>query len=308
MYDLIGDIHGHATELKALLAKMDYQEVDGVWQHPVRKVIFLGDFVDRGPEQVETLRIAKAMVDTGNGLAVMGNHEFNAVAWASEDPQNPGKFLRPHTEKNLEQHNEFLKQVVEGSLLHVEMIEWFKTLPIYLDLPELRVIHACWHPFHLEEISAFTDSENQLLTDSWERCNREGSVAFGAIETLLKGLELPLPEGHYFLDRSGCKRRNIRTKWWDRGARTYYDLALVPGSEIEKIPDTAVDANKLPGYDNLKPVFVGHYWFRGEPAPLTDHIACLDYSVAKGSGGKLCAYRFNNCQTIQAANFVWVDV
>jgi hypothetical protein len=52
MYDLIGDIHGHATELKALLAKMDYQEGDGVWQHPERKVIFLGDFVDGGPEQV----------------------------------------------------------------------------------------------------------------------------------------------------------------------------------------------------------------------------------------------------------------
>jgi hypothetical protein len=83
---------------------------------------------------------------------------------------------------------------------------------------------------------------------------------------------------------------------------------MVPGSEIEKIPDTAVNTNILPGYDNQKPVFVGHYWFKGKPAPLTDYIACLDYSVAKGSGGKLCAYRFNNDRTIQSANFVWVDV
>jgi len=87
MYDIIGDIHGYATELKALLTKMDYQEIDGVWQHHERRVIFLGDFVDRGPEQVETVQIAKAMVEKSNALAVMGNHEFNAVCWDTEDPQ-----------------------------------------------------------------------------------------------------------------------------------------------------------------------------------------------------------------------------
>ncbi len=48
MYDLIGDIHGYASELKALLAKMDYQVTDGIWRHPERKMIFLGDSVDRG--------------------------------------------------------------------------------------------------------------------------------------------------------------------------------------------------------------------------------------------------------------------
>ena len=49
MYDLIGDIHGCATALKALLTTMGYRERDGVWQHPTRQVIFLGDFIDRGP-------------------------------------------------------------------------------------------------------------------------------------------------------------------------------------------------------------------------------------------------------------------
>ncbi|WP_416399486.1 hypothetical protein [Allohahella sp. A8] len=51
---------------------MDYQNIDGVWQHPERKLIFLGDLVDRGPEQVETVQIAKAMVEHGHALAVMG--------------------------------------------------------------------------------------------------------------------------------------------------------------------------------------------------------------------------------------------
>ena len=49
MYDIIGDIHGHAQELKSLLVKMDYSVTEGVWQHPARKAIFVGDLIDRGP-------------------------------------------------------------------------------------------------------------------------------------------------------------------------------------------------------------------------------------------------------------------
>ncbi|WP_018404676.1 metallophosphoesterase [Marinobacter gelidimuriae] len=94
MYNLTGDIHGYASELKALLAKMDYQVTDGIWQHPVRKVIFLGYFVDRGPEHIESVNIARTKVESGSALAVMGNHEYNAVAWATSDPQDPEQFQR----------------------------------------------------------------------------------------------------------------------------------------------------------------------------------------------------------------------
>ena len=48
MYDIIGDIHGHADELEKLLEKLDYSWTDGCYRHSNRKVIFLGDFIDRG--------------------------------------------------------------------------------------------------------------------------------------------------------------------------------------------------------------------------------------------------------------------
>lgn len=306
MYDLIGDIHGYATELKSLLTKMDYEEIEGVWQHPERKVIFLGDFVDRGPEQVETVNVARNMVENGQALAVMGNHEFNAVAWATEDPQNPGQYLRPHIEKNLKQHKAFLEQVGEGSELHHSMIEWFKTLPVYLELPEFRVVHACWHPEHLAAIAKFTDSQNRLLSVAWEHASRKGSEAYEAIETLLKGLEIPLPGDHHFFDKDKNKRTNIRTEWWRQGELTYRDLAMVPEGDIDKIPHEPVASHILPGYDGEKPVFVGHYWMKGEPAPLNEHIACLDYSVAGDNGGKLCAYRFGAEAELKKGNFEWV--
>ncbi|MBS8231291.1 metallophosphoesterase [Marinobacter salarius] len=307
MYDLIGDIHGHATELKSLLTKLDYREIDGVWQHPSRQVIFLGDFVDRGPQQIETVSIARNMVENGKALAVMGNHEFNAVAWATEDPRNPNEYLRPHTDKNLKQHKAFLEQVSEGSELHHSMVEWFKTLPVYLDLPKLRVVHACWHPKHISAIKKYIGVRNQLLPETWEQASRKGTEAYEAIETLLKGLEIPLPGDHHFFDKDKNKRTNIRAEWWQQGELTYRDLAMVPEDVIDKIPHEPVASDILPGYDGEKPVFVGHYWMSGEPKPLSNHIACLDYSVAGGDGGKLCAYRFDEEQRIARNKFVWVE-
>ncbi|SFI25561.1 metallophosphoesterase [Modicisalibacter xianhensis] len=132
------------------MAKLGYTERGGVWQYPERQVIFLGDFVDRGPEQVETVRIARTMVEAGQALAVMGYHEFNAVAWATKDPEASGQYLRSHSPKNRRQHQAYLDQVIEGSALHHEHIAWFNTLPLYLDLDGLRVIHACWHPPSLQ--------------------------------------------------------------------------------------------------------------------------------------------------------------
>ncbi|WMC10097.1 metallophosphoesterase [Oceanimonas pelagia] len=95
MYDLIGDIHGHANELKALLTQMGYGQERGCWRHLQRRVIFLGDFVDRGPQQVEVVAIARAMVEQGQALAIMGNHEFNAVAWATPRPRGAGRIFAP---------------------------------------------------------------------------------------------------------------------------------------------------------------------------------------------------------------------
>src|SRR5690606_1089046 len=140
----------------------------GTWCHLERKIIFLGDFVDRGPEQVEVVRIARSMVESGSALSVMGNHEFNAVAWTIPDSASPGEFLRPHSEKNRKQHQTFLDQFGDGSPKHKECIEWFRTLPLYLDLPGLRVVHACWHTPSLQALHPFLDDQGCIKPDRWD--------------------------------------------------------------------------------------------------------------------------------------------
>ena len=317
MYDLIGDIHGHAEPLKRLLEKLGYdQDGQGVWRHPTRKAIFLGDFIDRGPAQLEVVEIAHAMVENDAALAVMGNHEFNAILYATEKPGNPGGYLREHSDKNRKQHQAFLKAV--GALesdgitdRQREIVEWFKTLPVYLDLPGLRVVHACWHRPSLDALAPYLDGRQCIGEDSWPDVAAKGSAPYEAAEVLLKGLEISLPTDIEFLDKDGNPRRHIRTRWWETAKLTYRDLAIVPADVIERIPHTPIEEDILPGYDGEKPVFVGHYWLDGEPGPLAPHIACLDYSIARQdtadrTPGKLCAYRWSGERELTASHFVWV--
>ena len=71
-FDIIGDIHGCASELDSLLGKLGY--ADGV--HPKgRTAVFVGDLVDRGPDSPGVLRRVMSMVGSGNALCVPGNHE-----------------------------------------------------------------------------------------------------------------------------------------------------------------------------------------------------------------------------------------
>ena len=81
-YHIIGDIHGHADQLTALLQKLSYQHRGGAWRHPSRSAIFVGDFVDRRPGQLRTLELVREMIEAGSARAVMGYHEFRAIAWA----------------------------------------------------------------------------------------------------------------------------------------------------------------------------------------------------------------------------------
>lgn len=145
-YDLIGDIHGYSRPLLDLLGKLGYLDVNGVYRQSDRKVIFLGDFIDRGPDQREVIDIVRPMIESGAALAVMGNHEFNAVAYFTPDTANPGQYLREHNRRHQRQHQAFL-DAYDGRDDYEDVIEWFRTLPMWLELPGLRVVHACWDDF-----------------------------------------------------------------------------------------------------------------------------------------------------------------
>ena len=80
-FDLIGDIHGCREEMDALLQTLGYvADGEGVPRHPAgRKVVFLGDLVDRGPDTPGVLRRVMAMVAGGSALCVPGNHDVKLM-------------------------------------------------------------------------------------------------------------------------------------------------------------------------------------------------------------------------------------
>lgn len=117
IYDIIGDIHGHADKLTGLLDKLGYTHNGTSYVAPHgHQAIFMGDFIDRGNQQLATLKIVFDMIDNNEALAVMGNHEYNAICYATQNDN--GKYLRPHTDNNNFQHKAFIDEVGFDSELH----------------------------------------------------------------------------------------------------------------------------------------------------------------------------------------------
>lgn len=307
-YDLVGDIHGQGDKLEGLLAHLGYRLRDGAYRHPSRTAIFLGDFIDRGPRQLDCVRIVRRMVDAGSALAIMGNHEFNAIAWHTPDPDAPGEYLRPHGgdvgAKNRHQHEDFLAAVEQDPGLHQELIDWFLTLPLWLDLPGLKAVHACWHEDHMRSLASVLTPQRKLTPAAVIAASRRNSPEYLAVETLTKGIEVPLPHGHAFHDKSGYRRDNVRIRWWDESSTTYRDLALMPEEARLRLPDLPLPPGIKPRASDVRPVFFGHYWMQGRPAPQTPIAACLDYSA--GMDGDLVAYRWDG-EPLSAAQFAWAS-
>lgn len=306
-FDIIGDIHGQADKLEALLRSLGYRYRQGAWRHPSRQALFVGDFVDRGPGQLRVLEVVREMTDAGSAQAVMGNHEFNAIAFFLEDPANPGRHLRVRSEKNRRQHQRFLDEVGEDSPTHREWVGWFLDLPLWLETPDLRAVHACWHPQHMEFLSPFMGPGNRLTVDLIERASRRDSDEYLAVEALCKGLEVDLPEPVSYTDAEGTRRTRTRTRWWDSTARDFRSAALLPRSQSHQLPQSPLPSECVLEYDELKPVFFGHYWLTGKPGIQSPKICCVDYSAARDEH-PLVAYRFDGEQELDSSKLVAVGL
>lgn len=99
--------------------------------------------------------------------------------------------------------------------------------------------------------------DNALTLDLLVEASREGSQALDAIETILKGPDIALPDGMSFLDAYGINRTLARQRWWDptatmRAAAIIPDSARMPdGSPFAPLPETPLppDAHRPYGGD-----------------------------------------------------------
>lgn len=299
-WDIVGDIHGEFEKLEALLEHLGYRRRGGTRRHPGgRRVLFLGDLIDRGPNVREVLRRVRGMVEAGDAVAILGNHEYNAICFHM--PDGNGGHLREHSEKNLRPHRATLRAFVGRDREWREWLGWMRRLPFALDLGCLRAAHACWDPDGVVTLARGSLEDHDFLLETLHR----GTPEKRALDHLLKGPELELPDGCVFRDKEGVARRDIRSRWWDIGARrTYGELAMPNGMDLD-IPVPTERLGGVPDYPaDAPPVFCGHYWLPPDhpKRPLWRNVACLDFSAARG--GPLVAYRWDG-GPLRAENFAW---
>jgi hypothetical protein len=303
MFDIIGDIHGHADELESLLNKLGYSKQNGTYSHPHRKALFVGDYIDRGPKIRQTLYLVKSMVDKGSAIALMGNHEYNALCFHYQDKE--GGHLRKHLIKNIIQHYETLNQFQNKQKEYETYIEWFKTLPLYFENKTFRAVHACWDNANIEYLRE--NLVNDRLTDDliYESV-KKGTLLNQAIDQTLKGKEMKMPNSQIFFDKDGEERTQIRIKWWENPKEmTYKSICVEPMDNLPSQPVLVLDSEKENYYNpSEKPIFFGHYWLKGLQNLQKSNVCCLDYSVAKG--GNLVAYRFDSETELDNKKFMVV--
>jgi len=299
MYDIIGDIHGHVEPLKKLLAMMDYKLINGFWQHDSRKVIFVGDYIDRGPAIRETLQLVKAMTDSGNAIALMGNHEYNALAFHHRG--SDGNYLRKHSAKHFAQHGQTLAQFFYHREEWDEYLKWFYSLPLFMEVDGIRAVHACWDDAHIDWLKE--NSLQYINPQFLEKAHKQDSLEYVIVDETLKGKEVEIPKEYAWKDKDGNERSQNRIKWWssNEGAITLEKALFNCPDDLRSTPATEFNIYSYPMQS--PPVFVGHYWLNAaEPVLQRSNVVCLDYSIAKD--GMLVAYRWNPGESLDRGNFV----
>ncbi len=314
-YDIIGDIHGCANTLELLLQKLGYENYASVdqwpvYKHPSRQAIFLGDIVDRGPRIRRSLHIVKEMVSAGAAECIMGNHEFNVLCYTTEAPLSTGKrFVREHNAR----HNRLIAETLVEFAAYPEewrmFLEWFQQMPLFLEYDAFRVVHACWDDALIEQFKARYGG-NMVGSEFVQKSADRTSFEHKFLDRLTRGTDLRLPEGRYITGRDGLDRHAFRTKFWAEEPVTFRDVAFQPDPLPEDIGALALNNEQKAALLSYKakeiPVFVGHYWLQGEPAPIKSNLACLDYSAVKY--GKLACYRFDGERTLSKEKFVHIEV
>ena len=289
--DIIGDIHGYADKLVGLLHQLGYEHNGQYFVPPTgHRALFIGDLIDRGSQQLATLEIVFAMLDADVADAVMGNHEYNALAYATRDPDNTSQYLRSHNDIHRRQHEAFLAEIPFGSEQHEYWLQRLYEIPLWIETDYACFVHACWDTDSMAILKPLLTDDNCLTPAGLIETAKEDTVAFDALERVLKGVETGLPDGIVMVDKEGTERTRVRVRWWldELNTRTLREVSRAPSSALAQIPPDALAKNIDFALKTHKPVFVGHYWLTGTPEPLSPKVACTDYSAAVDSGYLTC--------------------
>lgn len=329
--DIIGDVHGEIAALTSLLAHLGYG-AEG--DHPQdRRLVFVGDLCDRGPDSPAVLDLVIQRVRAGFAQCVLGNHELN-VLFGSPKHGNGWFFDRNHDHDA----GEFLHSAAATPARRADWLEFLESQPVALERADLRVVHACWSDAALESLGRFNasssyDEINRQLMESARSearaCGLETEAAreLRSYRHLLKrpdAVPPPLPS----LARLGEQFQNSNPlKVLTSGLEHAADAPFWAGGKW-RLTDRI---RWWRDYRGRVPVIVGHYWrrdARAAPREVTGdwdylfedcgaydwlgpnaNVFCVDYSVggryverawgrSSGFQCRLAAVRWPECELV----------
>lgn len=299
MYDIIGDVHGHAALLKMILLELGYKKTDSGYAHPERKAIFVGDFINRGPQIKKTVRMIRTMVENQHAHAILGNHEMNSII--SYIKYKMDVFTRNDVYE-LKTLNEYRDNQAEWA----DTIKWLRTLPLFIDLKDIRIVHACWSDKavdYLRENLTPGKIKKEVIRALFK--NQEDLMPQN-IWLLIKGLNFKMPGDMKVKNNKGVSPRTFRMRWWEEPTgKTFEEISFESKYQFPHYtipPQIAPDFQPYP--EDAPIVFFGHYCRSNGPYIIRPNLCCLD-SCINGSKS-LLAYRWNGEKQLSEANLVRV--
>ena len=298
MYDIIGDIHGQADMLTNLLKRLGYISRNGVFYHPERKAVFVGDFINRGPKVRETINIVRKMTEESYAMTILGNHEINAIYHSVKEVDGSSYVKKP----SILDMDSTLRDFKNNREEWESHIKWMRHLPLFLDLGAIRVVHACWRD---DNIALLLNKLHggKLKRKFLKKVGKGNSETARAFWETIKGVDFRLPKDLLVYDSSGQAHRSFRSKWWiDMKGLTFEDLSYesrfilpdytIPQEIIKEVTPYPVGA---------PPVFFGHYCIR-TPNIISNNLCCLDSCVSRR--GRLSAYRWSGEERLLHENLI----
>ncbi len=289
--DIVGDVHGEIDALRALLARLGCDVARGRVDRPI---VFVGDLVDRGPDSVAVVLLVQQLVEAGVAQVVLGDHELNVLTGAAKE----GNGWLLHRDPPDSWHDGKVRVPFRSrtsSALELRGIDVFlQSLPVALESPGLRVVHAAWSPPEIQAAreAASLDAFIRPLRIDFPPLDLEGApttddltnplvpVAFHPglaakqvaeqnsqpVKVLTSGPERSIAPGAVPRWLSGKWRLLERDPWWEHDGD---ERSVVFGHYWRRRPRAEIDG-KPDLLDGIAPTA----WFG-----LRGQAFCVDYSV-----------------------------
>jgi hypothetical protein len=145
LIDVVGDVHGEIDALEDLLHVLGYR---GRGDHPAgRRLVFIGDLCDRGPDSPGVIRRVREMVEAGTAQCLLGNHEINVMRGSRKEAN--GWFYENDHDRQSRRFES--SKPAAGDVEREEILAFLRSLPLVLERPDLRLVHACWSDERIAE-------------------------------------------------------------------------------------------------------------------------------------------------------------